>query len=292
MEEQSLSIALTTRSSADDSDYVLIEQEPWAEDVGRTSKSQGILGVGSMIFGGTIPLPNCGGLAGFDTPVYVYPSRADLSFIFRVSHGEHQAATITTVIREEILNCSLQDQATAEYPIAALHSMRWLGPCTDADGNTVPCPAIVRRGRDFHFSQPVLGSLRLKYGVYRKTYLVRIEEREDSIENNFQCLAYCVWADGGKWREIEAPSGYEETKGNCGNGIYGDSATGLLGNGSAGEICQPEWGQGTYPKAVKADRKTEYEYCSQEIQSDTVTESEESGSEPGEDCSDGPIVTN
>lgn len=288
MGEQVFGISLGARS-VDASDYIFIEQEPWAKDVGRTSKSQGILAMGSMIFGGKIPLPNCGGLAGFNTPVYVYPSRSDLQFIFRVSHGDFQPATVTTMIREEIIKCGLKDKATCEYPVSSMLSKRWLGPCRDAKGNTVPRPTVIQQGRDFHFSSKVLSSMRIRYTVYRRTYLVRIEERQDSIENNFQCVAFCVFAGGGKWQEIEAPSGYEATLGNCGNGIY--DSLGASGSGSS-EICQPDWGKGSYPKAVRADKLTRQDYCSQQILSERITESEESANEPGEECSDGPLVTN
>lgn len=288
MDEQLLSIALQGPPSADESDYVLIEQQPWAKDVGRTSKRQGILGIGAIVFGGRIPQPNCGGIGGFDTPVYVYPSRVGLQFIFRVSHGEYQTATVETVVREEILKCGLQDKTTCDYPVLAMQSILWLGKCYDAKGNVVARPMVTRQGRDHHFSQKVFGSLRIKYLVLRKTYNVRIEERGDSIENNFQALAYCVGNGWGKWKEIEAPSGYEDTLGNCGNGLYGNN--GVNTDGTA--ICSPDWGKGTYPTAVKADRKTDVDYCSQQISSDRITESVETENEPGEECSDGPIVTN
>ena len=281
-----LYISLGSAQYADESDYVLIEQKPWAKDVGRTSKSQGILAIGSMIFGGNLPQPNCGGLAGFDTPVYIYPSRPDLQFVLKVSHGEYQVGKIETMIREEIIKCGLNDTATTEYPVAAMQSMVWLGPCYDGRGNITAYPTVIQQGRDFHFSAKVLGSIRVKYAVNRITYNVRIEERDDSIENNFQCLAFCVGNGWGNWKEIEAPSGYDDTKGNCGNGIEkGDGADGT-------SICSPEWGKGTYPVAVRADRATDMEYCSQEITSDNITESVETENEPGEECSDGPIVTN
>lgn len=288
MDEQLLSIALQGPPSADESDYVLIEQQPWAKDVGRTSKSQGILVIGSMIFGGSLPLPNCGGLAEFDTPVYVYPSRIDLQFVFKVSHGDYQVGLVEPLIREEIIQCGLQDKATCDYPVLAILSRQWLGKCRNVKGDVVPYPTVIVNGRDHHFSEKVLGSQRIKYLVLRYTYNVRIKERDDSIENNFESLAYCVGNGWGKWQEIEAPSGYDDTAGNCGNGIYGSDAVGTDGTA----ICQPEWGKGTYPVAVRADRLTRDDYCTQENISDSITESVETENEPGEECSDGPIVTN
>lgn len=281
MDDHVLGISLQGRAAADESDYVIIEQKEWPEDVGRTSISQGILAIGSMIFGGSLPDPNCGGLAGFETPVYVYPSRSDLEFIFRVSHGEYVATWVESLIREEIISCGLEAHVRTEYPVDSMLSVNWLGPCYDAAGNIVTRPDVSRQGRDFYFTAKVLGSVQIRYMVHRKTYMVHIEEREDSIENNFECVAYCVGNGFGNWEEIKAPSGYDGTMGNCGNGIYDNPG-----------ICQPDWGQGTYPKAVRADRLTKVDYCSQETTSDEVTESVDKENEPGEECSNEPLVTN
>ncbi len=274
---------------ADESDYVLIEQEPWAKDVGRTSKNQGVLAIGSMIFGGSLPLPNCGSLAGFDAPVYVYPSRSGLYYRFDVAGGEFVPGIFETVLREEIVQCSLKKSADTDYPVLAMRSMEWIGHCYDGHGNVVGRPSITRSGRTIFLGSKVYGSIRVKYFVERMIYNVRVEERDESIENNFDCVAFCVWPGGVKFKEIEAPGGYEETRGNCGNGIYNGRGPGADGDV---EICQPDWGQGTYPVAVRADRHTKKDYCSQVEMSDTITESVETENMPGEECSDGPITTN
>ena len=283
--KSTLGVSLTI-PSADDADYVMIEQEPWPDDVGRTSNSQGILAIGSMIFGGSIPLPNCGGLAGFDTPVYTYPSRPSLAYTFKVSHGLYQFGVVEILHREEIIQCGLRESAETHYPVVSMGSMMWLGKCYNEEGNVVLHPAIRREGRTLFFNAPVYGSLRVRYQVYRKIYNVHIEEREDSIENNFECVAYCLWTGGLNYKEIKAPNGYDDTKGNCGNGLYGDSL------GSGVEICSPDWGKGTYPVATSADKLTKIDYCPQIVKSETITESRVTDNEPGEECSDGPITTN
>lgn len=270
----------------DDSDYVIIEQEDWAKDVGRTSEAQGVTAIGSMIFGGAMPLPNCGGLGGFDVPVYVYPSRPGLVFKFKVSHGQARAGIAATPIREEVIQCSLNDTAQADYPVVGMTSMRWIGECYDENGNVTSRPVVTRTGRTLFFSKKVYGSIRIQYIVRRLTFNVRIEAREGSIENNFECVAYARWTGGVSYREITAPSGYDDTQGNCGNGLYG-------GGVSTPDECLPTGDQGNYPKAIKADRETIVQYCSQIVSSDTVTESRDTGSDEDSECEgDGTITTN
>ena len=295
-----LNISLGLSQYADDSDYVIIEQKPWAKDVGRTSNSQGILAIGTMIFGeelfgGVLPLPNCGGADGFDAPVYVYPSSADLNYVFDVSHGGASSAIATSdksesdvasgkplgvvgvVTREEVVQCGYNSSANTEYPVQRMVSKQWIGKCYDSVGNVVSRPSVTQKGRALFFSKKVYGSVRVKYKVHRVTYTVRVPERDDSIENNFQSVAFCRWDGGVEYKEIEAPSGYEITLGDCDNGLPDGS------DGST-DICPDDRGQGSYPVAVHADRHTKVDYCSQQITSDKVTESVDYDREPGEEC--------
>lgn len=292
MEARIFYIPLTAPSSADTNDYVMIEQEPWADDVGRTSNAQGIMAIGSMIFGGSLPLPNCGGLNGFGAPVYTYPSRLGLNYTFDVSHGQIQPGTISMLTREEIIQCSLQESAETDYPVARMQSMQWIGQCYDERGRSAGRPQIKQNGRTLSFTEKVFGSLRIKYSVIRQTHLVRIEEREDSIENNFDSVAFVRWDGGVDFKEITAPSGYDATTGNCGNGFYPGTPTGGSGGTGVTEACPPTGGQGSYPKAVRANRKTTIEYCSQEVDADTVTESVERDSDDNDCDDDDPIITN
>lgn len=270
-------------------DYVIIEQEPWGKDVGRTSDVQGITAIGSMIFGGSLPLPDCGGLAEFNTLVYVYPSRPDLYFTFHVSHGNFLPGKIeSNLLREEVIQCRFKISQETDYPVNGIRFMKWIGKCYNAKGEIVPYPSISIDGRIFTFSEKVYGSLRVRYSVFRYTYKVRITERDDSIENNFECIAFCTGYGDVVYKEIQAPSGFGDSLGNCGNGIYPLG----LGTESEIEICTPDWGQGVYPVAVRADKLTRVDYCSQEIMDERVTESIDTENEPGEECSDGPITTN
>ena len=91
--------------------------------------------------------------------------------------------------------------------------------------------------------------------------MCRIEKRDDSIDNQFQSVAYAVWDGGVQWHELSPPSGYDITEGNCGNGLPGGSST----------ICDPNHDK--YIKAVRADRYIGIDYCTQVVREDRVTES-------------------
>jgi hypothetical protein len=263
MSNHTLSISLAT-PGADESDYILIEQEPWPSDMGRTSVLQGIQGIYASIFGSLFPDPNCGGLNGFDTPIYLFPSRSSLNFTFALSHGEFVPCISETLTREEVVQCGLQDSANIEYPPASAVSLSWIGKCYDENGNELGKPTVTVSGRKLSFSEKVYGSIRARYQVYRKTYNCRIEERDDSIENNFESVAYARWDGGIVWLEINPPSGYDATLGDCGNGVYGQDSGGTTA------ICAPAGSK--YPSAARANRVTKIEYCSQEVMSDETTE--------------------
>lgn len=280
----SLSVNLSTGVSPHD--YIIIEQEPWPKDVGQTSVTQGILTIGSVIFGGAIPSPNCGGLAGFTAPVYVYPSRSSLPFKFDVSHGDFLYGTTKVLLREEIIQCSFELSSELSYPVYSMVMMKWKGLCYDKGGNVVGRPSVTQDGRTLVFGSKVHGSIRVLYYVYRVEYRVNISAREDAIENSFDCVAFCVWDGGVEFKEIEAPSGFEETLGNCGNGLYGPQDV----PGGTIEICQPEAGE-SYPKAVRADRNVKINYCDRKLISDKITEVVDKNNDT-EPCSDGSITTN
>lgn len=229
---------------------------------------QGIQGIQSSIYGGLFPDPNCGGLNNFDTPIYVFPSRSDLNCTFKLSHGDFMPCRVENKIREEVVQCSLQDSADIDYPPVGSVNLSWIGKCYDESGNEILRPTVVVSGRKLTFSEKVYGSVRARYTVYRKTYNCRIEKRDDSIENNFDAVAYVRWNGGIVWLEIDPPSGYDATEGNCGNGVYdqGDQGDG----GGDTEICSPQGSR--YPSAARANRHTEVDYCRQEVKSDETTE--------------------
>lgn len=278
MSEQTLAISFSLPSGEDDDhEYLIIEQEPWGEDVGKTTFLQGLTGIAAVVYGRLYYEKNCQGDAnGFDMKVYVYPSSVSMSYQFHISHGEYTPAGSEIIVRDEMIQCGFEDSAEINYPRSstALPSLQWLGPCYDNTGTIVSRPTITMEGRTILFSKKVYGSLRVRYSVYRVTYNVRVEERDDSIENNFQSVVYCNWDGGIKWLNIDPPSGYDYDKGDCGNGFYGyyDEygnwvwATSLPGSTEIDPDDEDE-----IPVAPERDRKIVKDYCSQETTSDTIS---------------------
>lgn len=197
MDEQTISVSFALPSREDKEDYILIEQEPWPKDVGKTTVLQGLAGMSAILFATPFPTVNCGGdSTGFDTPIYVYPSRRGLHFTFAVSHGEYLPGVSLVNYRDEMKQCGLVDSIELDYPPLFTPSLQWIGDCYDERGAIISRPVITVVGRTIFFSKRVYGSFRARYRVYRKVYNVRVESRDDSIENNFDSVAYCVWNGG------------------------------------------------------------------------------------------------
>lgn len=267
---QTYSLSFSTQY-AQDADYLLIEQEPWPEDVGVTTHLQAIAAISSFLFDTTVPEINCGGdTDGFDTLVYVYPSRVSLIYTFHISHGEYIRGISEMLIREETQQAGLNDSVQVDYPPISSISIQWIGQCYDSTGAVTARPLVTVVGNTIYFSKKVYGSLRLRYSVLRITYKVRVEERDDAVENNFDSIVFCVWDGGIKWLRCDPPSGYEATKGECDNGFYDtDSTDGddsmHIGDQPDGSPDEDEDPNQAPDDTDGADLRVGIDYCSQEL---------------------------
>ncbi len=268
MSEQTLSVNFSLPSRGDEEDYILIEQEPWPKDVGKTTVLQGLAGMSAMLFNTPFPPVNCGGDAeGYDTDIYVYPSRIGLIFSFYIFNGTYTPKIAPTSFRDEMKQCGLVDSIELDYPPLAMPSLQWIGDCYDERGAITSKPIITVIGRTISFSKKVYGSFRARYSVYRKVYSVRVESRDDSIENNFEGIAYCVWNGGVAWEKCKPPSGYDVTGDDCGNGINSDGSFGA----HPGDLGSVEGDEGTPSEAEDneplvaeaADLEIKVRYCEQ-----------------------------
>lgn len=243
-----------------------IEQKPWGADVGKTTTLQAIVGISAAIYGNEWPNMRCGGLNGiFEADVYVYPCDSSTPFQFRVSHGTVRSSTVEIAYREEIVQSSLQLQATPEYPVQSMGTVAWIGNCYDASGNVTTRPTVTLENNVLTFSKKVFGSVRVRYTVFRYIYSVEVSKRLLALENKYQSVAYVVWDGGVKWCDVEAPADFEQFDGLCGNGGDYDDGEGE-GDGEDGDGD----GDDGLPTANGADRKIVIDYCSQEQISDTL----------------------
>lgn len=264
MTEAGLTISFTNPSAAAAADCALkIEQKPWGKDVGKTSNMQAIYGIAAAVNGGRWPAMYCGGLNGvFVGTVYAYPCEPHLSYQIKVSHGLVTARTIEIAIREEIIQCSLKLEHDTDYPVLSMLSKSWVGHCYDNEGNITGRPIVTEVDNKIVFDQAVYGSLRVRYQVLRHVYEVTVSKRLNSIENNYQSVAYGVWDGGVIWIDIEAPAGFEAFDGDCGNGAWYDEDGNLIGLSPRGDVCVED--KTRIPTAVIADKNVTVDYCSGE----------------------------
>ena len=260
MPEQVLSISFSI-PTYEQSEYLLIEQEPWGKDVGVTTVLQALSGIMATIYGTAWPLINCGGLPeGYDTVVYVYPSTQSLAgrYQFKIINGDPPVRTISEFPRrDETIQCGFADSIELKYPPFGFPFLQWIGQCYDINGNITTRPVVEVVGRKVSFSKKVYGSIRANYETIRHAYLVRVEERKDSIEDNFKSVVYCVWDGGVRWLEVDPPSGYDYTQGDCGNGFPPGT------DGST--IVNPPDDDDSPPYADEVDRQVIVDYCPQEV---------------------------
>jgi hypothetical protein len=274
LSEQYITISYSNRSTAQDN-CLKFEQEPWSQDVGKTSEMQAILAISAATYGGRWPEVNCGGLNGqFNATMYVYPCTG-ATFQFHVSWGRVVSRRAELLYREDIIQTDLELKHTPDYPVRFMALMSWIGKCYDHDGNVVAAPSADYDSDTgvITVSREVYGSLRVRYTVRRYTYQVQINRRPTAQENKYQSTAYVVFNGGVKWLEIEAPSGFEAFDGDCGNGAFyeGNLQNGYYDGGlSQTSVCTPEYSK--LPTAVTADRYIEVAYCSQEVISDKTKE--------------------
>ena len=281
MSEADLTVSFAHRHVTPDY-FLIIEQEPWGKDVGKTTILQAIAAMQTVIYGSSMPTLNCGGANGkFRTRVFVYPSAPDAAFQFKLSNGFVISATVEFAIREEIIQASMELKQTTDYPVFSVISSAWLGKCYDNQGNTVNPPGAEIESNVITFDKKVYGSLSIRYRVKRWVYVLEIRKRQLAIENTYQSLAYAVYNGGVEWCDVEAPAGFEESDGACQNGdIFGymEDLNNWL-NGRIGHVNVCHHRYRTVPVAAYANRKIEVDYCTQEINSDETTERIDTGPE-------------
>lgn len=275
MSEAALTISFISPAAASADLGLKIEQEPWGKDVGKTSTIQTIAAIRHILNGSPMPTLNCGGANGmFRTRVFVYPADLETAFQFKLSNGLVISNAIEFPIREEIIHCGMMLEQTTDYPVHSIISGAWLGDCYDGNGARTTHPDVEIDGNKITFAKQVYGSVRLRYLVYRRVYVVQISKRETALENKYKCLAFCVYDGGVEWIDVEAPAGFEETGGACENGdifkYMEDLKTWLNGRIGHVDICQHRYR--TVPVAAYADQKIKVAFCPQEIVSDTTTE--------------------
>ncbi len=268
-----LSIGLVS-PVADSVDFVLLEQDPWDESVGKTTTMQGIQNIAAALFGGDFAESNCGGEDGVVcSRLFVYPSRVTLSREISVSHGSIALLNSGMVQREELRQCQLQDSVVLQYPALGTVRLQWVGECYGEAGNIVTSPGYTVSNNTIFFDKKVYGSFHAVYRVFREEYSLDIPARDDSIENNFQSVAVARWSGGIAWKELDIPANFDLTDGDCGNGSSVSVDPEEETDEDVEDIICPD-GEEKYrwPVSVTADRLLLVNYCKQSANTNTVDE--------------------
>lgn len=263
---------------------VKIEQEPWGKDVGETTQSQAIEAIAALMYGGSWPVTNCGGFEGrFQATVYVYPCEYGLNYRLGVSHGFVSGRLIEVPIREETIQCSMELEHELDYPVWAILSKSWLGKCYDTDGNITTKPNVtVVDGKLIVLDKQVYGTIRVRYSVFRHVYYITVYKRQEALENTYQSVAYAIWDGGVVWIDVKAPTGFEDTDGECENGAWYDE-DGSMTHISGMDVCDED--EYSVPVSVNANKHVEVDYCSQVEGDPVINESVDWETRTEEDCS-------
>lgn len=221
---QSFSVTFSNPSSSSSEKLLTIEQEGWEVFMGTVTAANMIRYIRQLMFGEAEDVyVDCGldGDGNVVTVVHVYPLRKDVGYRLMTSYGNlSHTPTITDDYKEQIIEFTNSDEASLTYPCFGVAEREWLGTVYDADDNPIRDPAITYEGRTLSLPQKVHGTVKLKYKMYRKSYSLTIEPREDETESAFSAAVYAVYDGGIEWLVLSTPPGAEDVNagGTCGKG--------------------------------------------------------------------------
>lgn len=208
---------------------VLLQQEAWDPYVGHLTKMQVFAWLSKIIFQTAAPAGFCPPDApGFAKTIYAFPSPASLNFKIGCSNGNLTPGLVEILDYTELVQVNLSRNPPLKYPAMSISSYAWDGDVYNKKGEMVGPPDILLINNSLNLRQEVYGSLRVTYKVYRNTYTLSVQPREEYQEKNFQSFIYAVWGGGTTYIEVEAPVGSEQEEVPC-NNILGGGINGGLG---------------------------------------------------------------
>ncbi|MDX9781178.1 MAG: hypothetical protein RBT66_09105 [bacterium] len=269
---QTISISLSNpRRASASRDLLMLEQRGWRPYTGYVTAANAVAFLGRMLYGEETDnnwseRTDCG-MTGEDmvTGIFAYPAYPDLAYQIAASYGILSEGVREEIEQEEVLQFSLEDEASTKYPSQGIISAEPLGDLYDAGGGIVPIPAISIEQDKVTLSRAVYGSIRITYRVLRDTYILTVTRRdpETTVENFYSSVAYAWYDGGGDWLTVEAPPGADEFDSECG------WSSGL------GSATWPD-DEHNRPVSSGADRRIVIEYCSGVVWSDKTWETFES----------------
>lgn len=268
MGREVLSVSLAARPSASSRARLTIEQKGWRPYTGYVTAANAVAFLGRMLYGdqtenGWQESASCG-FEGTDmvTGIYAYPWPANTPYQMAATYGLLSEGVREEIEQEEVLQFTLEDEASTRYPALRIVEAEVRGDLYDRNGGIVTLPPLTIGEDRIILPVRVYGSIRVKYLVARDTYILTVPRRDPGItvENFYSSVVY-GWGDGfGDWLTVEAPPGADE--------FAADSC----GWTRSGSVSGPEDSYNT-PTAAGADRYIRIDYCTREVRSDTTYES-------------------
>lgn len=261
MQQSSLSIsyAAPKRSPLD---LLMIEQQEWGASVGAVTRAELARMLKATLYGGQYEnRTDCGVVDGsLACILYVYPRVLGLAYRFFTSHGRLGGCYSVLATEEELLNFRLTTRERPKYPPRRIVSASWMDDCYDANGATIPRPALAIEGEEIVSAEPVYGAVKVVYQTERHRYLLTCPRREGAVDNLFSAVVYGVYQGGLSWREIEMPPGIE---------AFEADANAECGWGGTASLLDPEDNQGPIEDSPH-NRTTKVSYCTQKILRDEI----------------------
>lgn len=251
--------------------YVLLQQEAWDPYIGRLTKMQTFAWLSKIIFQTATPTSYCPPAApGFAKTVYAFPSDPGLRFQIGASNGNLVPGPVEILDYSELVQVNLLKNPPLKYPAMAIKSYAWENETFNKKGDEVPLPAVRIINKKPVIDASVHGSLKIVYQVYRYTYTLTIQPRDEYQEKKFQSFLWAAWSGGTKFIEIEAPLGAVGDAVSC-NNLLGsgvgqfDPFGALPGSTTAGDGELDTDDEEPFGKVSGEDENVDIDYCSQKV---------------------------
>lgn len=276
-DRQNIRLNLVNPSSSVDRPTLRLEQKPWGANTGKVDKAAFINYLGGLMtedyYDNDEESPfyadtNCGVVDSMsDVTIYAYPSVKSLRYRIGASYGELSAGSVDEFYHLEMINLSLQDEVSTDYPAQVIIDAKPRGDLYDSKGGVVATPSISIVGDKIKLDRKVYGTIAVLYTVFRYVYTLNITVRpiETTTENYLSSVVYAWWDGDGTYLEVEPPPGAEDMLGanlTCGHGktVFGDDDD-----------------KKKVPTAAYADQNKTIRYCDGVIIGESIIERTEWG---------------
>ena len=263
---------------------VLLEQEDWPKDLGKITKmnlARYVIQMTQPEFADldiTVDPPSAictmnqgeggnGGVNSIATRIYAYVVDPTMPFQIETTSGDLYGDQFQWVEKTEVLSFTGSKSADFKYPCNALESIKFQGKVYNLHREEVFPSTVFHDSRSISMSEPIYGTLRVKFRSFRHIYVLVIPERAEAKENKFDAVVYAYYKGGVTWLSIKMP-GYSAYSSNNSDALSGY----LKGSTPCGQstLVSVTSGDGVPNPPKGANKDTTVDYCSQKTLSVSV----------------------